>query len=338
MNIETFCDKFGANSRSINDIMRQWQIEELDGLLKTLAAQHDQIIGSAVVVGDALYGGTLLDQIPPEVQKAFANLMHEKANSYWEMRHILLEHCRASDGGFLSFNDNHILGFISKLKGQIGENLFQQHIGHAAMLAESGSQEAWDIAVKQSDGLHHYVQVKLYSNPHNVIRHMLKVHERVLQGDLAGVNHETVHHVYFAVPEGIKAEVHRLAATHEGLSEMLYDKTIPISADHAGRLVAEGMSNVGPDELSHFFHELLGGAIVAGTLHSVVNGFLWYKGSKEFSAAFASATASTAISTSGIGLALIAETLCHTVMVSGRGWNRKPTLSRVHGQITLGLC
>ena len=338
MNIEEFCARFGDQPRSIDDVMHRWQFDELDGLLGTLCQQHDQIIGSAVVVGDALYGGTLLDQIPPEVKQAFINLMHEKADSYGEMRQILLNHCQLGDGSYLSFEDTRVLGFVSKLKGQIGENLFQQHVGNAAKLAESGSQEAWDVAVKQADGLHQYVQVKLYSDPHKVVRQMLKVQQRVFEGDLAGVHHETVAQVYFAVPEDIRDEVQRLAKAHDGLSEMLYNKHIPISATDAASLVTEGMSNVGPDELSHFFHEMLGGAVAAGSLHAIVNGFLWYKGSKEFSIAFADATASTAISTTGIGMGLLAETLCHSVMLSGAVGVGGRLFSRSLGTLTLELC
>ena len=280
--------------------MQQWQVGEVDGLLRTLVGEHDQIIGGAVIVGDVLNGGTLLDQIPKEVKHAFVNLMGKRAESYGQMRQILLDHCQHSDGTFMRFDDSRLLGFVSKLKGQIGENLFQQHLGGAAILAESGSQEAWDVAVRQADGLHHYVQVKLYANPHGVVRHMLKVHERVLDGDLLGVNDETVNHVFFAVPDDIRNEVCRLASAHDGLADMLYDKSIPINAYDAAGLVTDGISNVGPDELGHFFDELLGGAVAAGSLHAIVNGFLWYKGAKEFSDAFADTTASAAISAAGI--------------------------------------
>ena len=316
MDIEEFCTRFGDKPRSIEEVLRRWQFDELDGLLRTLGNHYDQLIGSAVIVGDAMHGGTLLDQIPPEVKQAFTNLMHAKADTYQEMRQILLDHCQLADGSYLSFEDARVLGFVSKLKGQIGENLFQQHVGKAAMLADSGSQEAWDVAVKQADGMHHYVQVKLYSDPHKVVRQMIKVQERLLDGDLLGVNHETVGQVYFAVPEDIKDEVQRLANAHEGLSEMLYDKHIPINAKDAADLVTEGMSNVGPDKLSHFFHEMLGGAVAAGSLHAIVHGFLWYKGSKEFSIAFADATANTAISTTGLGIGLLAEAFCHTATLS----------------------
>ena len=97
---------------------------------------------------------------------------------------------------------------------------------------------------------------------------------------------------------------------------MIYDKNIPIDAHGAAGIVSEGLSNVGPDQLNHFFNELLGGALAAGSLHAVVNGFLWYKGSKEFSAAIASTAASTAISTTGIGLALAVESVYHAVVLS----------------------
>lgn len=316
MNIDEFCAQYGDNARDIKDVMRSWQLEQLDGLLLTLGHQHDQLIAGSVIVGDALHGGTLLDQIPPELKAAFSNLMHEKADTYESMRQILLDHVQDDHGGFLSFDDRHVVGFISKLKGQIGENLFQQHVGGAAVLAESGSQEGWDVAVKQAEGLHEYIQVKLYDEPGGVIRHMLKVQQKVIEHQLTGIDHETVQHVYFAVPENIKSEVVRLAEKHDGLSDMIYEKSIPIDAHSAAGFVEEGMSNVGADQLSHFFDELLCGAVVAGSLHAVVNGFLWYKKSKEFSAAFADATASTAISSTGIGLGLLTETLCQGVMLS----------------------
>ncbi len=330
MKIEDFCARFGSNSRNINEVTRQWQIDELDELLRTLSDEHGQLIDSAVIVGDALHGDGMLDQIPRGLHDAFFSLMKEKADTYEKMRQILRGNIQSSDGGFLSFDNPHVRGFISKIKGQIGENTFQRHVGTAAELAHSGSQEGWDVAVKQADGLHEYVQVKLYTDPHKVVAHMLKVQQKVLDGRLTGVDNEMIHRVYFAVPEDISEQVHRLADTHPGLSDMLYEKNIPISAHGAADFVTEGMSNVGPDELSHFFHELLGGAVAAGSLHAIVNGFLWYKGAKEFSDAFASAAASTTISAAGIGMGLVAETFFHTAMLSsGFGIGTRFFLGRV---------
>ncbi|HVC99273.1 MAG TPA: hypothetical protein VND64_36750 [Pirellulales bacterium] len=316
MNIDEFCTQFGDNVRSIDDVMRNWQLEEIEGLLRTAREQHDQLIGSAVIVGDALHGGTLLDEIPKDLKDAFVQLMHKKADTYEKMRQILLEKVRADDGGFLPWNDPHVVGFISKLKGQIGENHFQHHTGSAAVLAESGSQEGWDVAVKQADGAYEYVQVKLHADPHGIVRHMLKVQKKVEAELIKGFDGETtVKQIDFAVPADTFERVNQLKDRHSELDSM-HIRTIPIDSHRAAGIVKEGMSHIGPDQLSHFFHELLGGAVAAGSLHAIVNGFLWYKGAKEFSEAFAGAAASTTISTTGIGIGLVVETLCHTAVFS----------------------
>jgi hypothetical protein len=57
--------------------------------------------------------------------------------------------------------------------------------------------------------------------------------------------------------------------------------------------------------------------LVAGSLYGVVNGFLWYQGSKEFSRAVGDTAADTAVSTLGIGIALLAERAIDTAMVAG---------------------
>jgi hypothetical protein len=216
MNIQEFCDQFGERPRSICSVLRDWQIEELDKLFETLCNEHAEAIGSTVLVGDTLHGDGLLDQIPPEVRDAFVNLMGTKADTYQEMRQILIAKIKDGSGGFLSFDDPRVRGFISKLKGQIGENLFQRHVGAAAELAHSGSQEGWDVAVRQIDGGHDYVQVKLYSSPQKVIAHMLKVQQKIMDGKLQGVDGETVKHVFFAVPADITEQVQNLADKHPG--------------------------------------------------------------------------------------------------------------------------
>ena len=239
--------------------------------------------------------------------------MNEKADNYGEMRKILAKHIRDSDGTFLSLDDRRPLGFISKLKGQIGENEFRRHAGAAAQLAKSGSQEAWDVVITQPDGGHEYVQVKLYTNPNKVIAHMQEVHEKVAAGLIEGVDGETVEHINFAIPENIANEVQqRVADRFPELADIKLH-TIPLSAKTAAGFVEEGLNNVGPEQLEHLFNELLGGLLVAGSLHALVNGFLWYKGAKEFSTAFEDVIANTALSAAGIGIGLLAETLTSAV-------------------------
>lgn len=336
MKIEEFCSLYGEAVRDINSVTQDWHVTELQELVETACTHGRQggslhgAVGDAVVVGDALRGGTLLDQIPPPVQEAFASLMGVKPSNVPEMRSLLLSHLQTERGGFRSFSDPSVIGFVSKLKGQIGENLFTEHVGTAARLAASGSQEGWDVAVRQSDGAFQYVQVKLYESASGVVRHMQEVQQKVLSGALGGVDGEPVSKVFFAVPDDIRDDVVRLAAKHDGLADMVYDKSIPISARNAGSLVTEGMSNVGPDQLKHFFGQLLCGAVAAGTLHAVVNGFLWHKESKELSSAIADTVTDTFVSTAGIGIGLIAESLIQTTLMSGAiGIGARMFISRV---------
>ena len=312
MNIDEFCSRFGSNTRTIDAVATQWHVVEIDRMLRKL---DDDVIGNAVIVGDALHGDGLRDQIPRELKDAFTGLMKENAESYKEMRRILSERIRNGEGGFLSFDDPRVQGFVSKLKGQIGENAFQRHAGAAAHLAHSGSQEGWDIAINQPDGSHEYVQVKLYASPSGVVSKMREVQEKLANGLIEGCDGETVERIDFAVPEYIADHVRRLTERYPELANMEV-RTIPISTDAAADFVKEGLSNVGPEQLSHFFDELLFGAVSAGSMHALVNGFLWYKGSKDFSDAFADAAANTSLSAAGIGVGLLAESMFNAVALS----------------------
>lgn len=312
MNIDEFCSQFGSDAHNIDKVAMQWHVDEIDRMLCKL---DDDVIGNAMIVGDALHGDGLRDQIPRELRDAFANLMTEKADSYKEMRRILSDKIRDGDGGFLSFDDPRVQGFVSKLKGQIGENTFQRHAGAAAHLAQSGSQEGWDIAVTQPDGMHDYVQVKLYASPSGVVSKMREVQQKVANGLIEGCDGETVERIDFAVPENIAEHVRRLADRYPELAGIEV-RSIPISTDAAADFVKEGLSNVGPEQLSHFFDELLFGAVAAGSMHTLVNGFLWYKGAKEFSDAFADAAATTTLSAAGIGVGLLAESLLNAAALA----------------------
>lgn len=308
MNIDEFCSRFGSDVRSIDAVAVQWNAYEIDQMLSKL---DDEVIGSALIVGDALHGDGIRDQIPKQLRDAFAGLMKEKADTYKAMRQILSEKIRNSDGEFLSFDDPRVLGFVSKLKGQIGENTFQRHVGAAAHLAQSGSQEGWDVAVARPDGTHEYVQVKLYASPSNVVSRMREVQEKVANGLIEGCDGEVVERIDFAVPADIADRVRSLAARYPELDTVGL-QTIPISASDAGDFVKEGLSNVGPEQLSHFFDELLGGVVAGASMHALVNGFLWYKGSKDFTDAFADAAASSTLSAAGIGIGLLAETMLNS--------------------------
>ena len=324
MSIQYFAARFGGSPRPIRSVMEEWQLGELKSLVDTamtqasgIAATIDDRVGDAVVIGDIFRGTTLVDSLPKELRDAFVALMDVDRRDLSRMREILVSHIGHDGGGYLPFDDPRVMGFVNKIKGQIGENLFSKSVGDAATLALSGSQEGWDVAIRQADGSHEYVQVKLYQSASGVVQHMKDVQQKILEGKLEGVSQEKLSKVFFAVPDDIHEDVRRLAARHEGLSAMVYDKSIPISSTDAAKMVHEGLSNVGPDQLMHFFGQLLQGAVIAGSLHGVVNGFLWYQGSKEFSRAVGDTAADTAVSTLGIGIALLAERAIDTAMVAG---------------------
>jgi len=330
MDIREFMSKYGGAQRPIRSVIADWQVAELRQLLDTAQSAQmpgqgtsgiEEAIGEyggdATVVGDLLRGGTLLDQVPKDLRDAFVALMGDDPHDYRLMRQRLVEHLVDQDGDYMPFDDPRVVGFVNKMKGQIGENVFQRHVGAAAKLAVSGSQEGWDVAVQQADGSHEYVQVKLYQSASDVVRHMKQVQQKILEGKLTGISDERVGQVFFAVPDDIHDDVLRLAERHPGLADMVYDKTIPISSSDAAQVVNDGLMNVGPNQLVHFFGQLLTGAVIAGSLHGAVNGFLWYKGSKDFAAAVADAAADTAVSTLGIGMGLLAEKAFDTALMAG---------------------
>jgi len=313
VDIDEFCNLYGSNPRPIDAVAADWNIAEIDRMLARL---DQDFIGDATVIGDAIHGDGIRDQIPPQLGEAFRSLMKVKANSYHEMRQILAERMRDSDGEYLSFRDPRVIGFVNKLKGQIGENEFQRHVGSAARLASSGSQEGWDVVVTQSDGAHEYVQVKLYTNPNDVLRQMREVHEKLANALIDGVDGETVEQISFAIPENIADEVKQRVI--DRFPELIDIKlrTVPLAASTAADLVEQGLNNVGPGALEHLFDELLGGTLAAGSLHAIANGYLWYQGAKNFSDAYEDMITNTSLSMVGLGFGLLAETLMSAVPIS----------------------
>lgn len=145
---------------------------------------------------------------------------------------------------------------------------------------------------------------------------MHKVHEDVLNGSIIGVDGEIVERISFAVPGNIAADIQSHIA--ERCPELIDIKihTVSITAAAAGSIVEEGLSNIGPGELSHLFDELFCGTLAAASLHALANGFLWYKGSKDFSDAYVDTVANTSMSAAGVGIALLAETLSNSTPLS----------------------
>lgn len=164
-------------------------------------------VGGGVVLGDLLMNSDPEGKISPELLHGFQNLMGDKADTLPEIESILTDK--------LLLGDESVLGMINKIKGQIGENYFvdaAHGMGLEAHLANSGSQEAWDVAL--GDGLHgakQYVQVKTYESADAVIHHMQIVADKVTAGIVTDGD-TIVHAIDFAVPQDIYDEVVQKAA------------------------------------------------------------------------------------------------------------------------------
>lgn len=269
MDIETFCKLYGQQRKSIDEVLGQWRVEQVDGFL-------DNLIASGILFSDLAIGDGLRDQISPELLEGFANLMHGKADSYNQVREILLEK--------LALGDASVLGLVNKIKGQIGENMFIKTIGSGARLATSGSQEAWDIAIDHADQTQ-YVQVKMYSDADRVLHHMREVQTKVDAGMITD-GENVVHHIDFAMPSDIVQEVATQALNDPTLHDIKII-SMDVTADQTADIVWEGVNNVGPHALEHLFGELLSDSLTTSTLQVVVNGFLLYKGAKILEEAIA---------------------------------------------------
>lgn len=294
MDIRTFCEQYGQRRRPVDDVLGKWRVEQVDSFL-------DNLVASGVLLSDLVIGDGLRDQISPELLEGFA-----KADTYDEVREILHEK--------LALGDKSVAGLVNNIKGRIGENTFAKEVGPRARLAEFGNQEGWDVAIDHTHGTQ-YVQVKMYKDADGVLRKMRDVQEKVDKGVITD-GEEAVNHIDFAVPSDIFDEV-KNAALNDTTLRNIKVIPIPMTAGEAAQIVEKGVDNVGPQALEHFFGELLGDIAMAGSLHAAVNGFLMYKGAKEFEEAMADTAFATAISAAGFTAAMVTEFILEASRLGG---------------------
>jgi len=304
MTIAEFYDRYSDGpTQNFRAICDRWdKEEELDNLLQTA-------VGAGVVLGDLLVGDGLNDQISSELLNGFAELMGQKADSYDEVRNILLD--KLQDGGRAVF------GLINKIKGQIGENHFileAQAAGLNVRLAELGNQEGWDVANDITDGNIRYIQVKMYSDADGVVRHMQDVNQKLAGGEVISDGDRVVKAIDFAVPADIADEV-RVRAAALGIDM----NVIPMNmtADEAAAVVQTGFDNVGPEALSNLFGQLFGAGVAIAALHGLVNAFLIYKGAKAANSFLADTVEQTAVSTGAVAAGMSGELVLNQISMFG---------------------
>lgn len=295
MNMAEFAEKYQADSKPIAKIQNEWKRREIEADLDLLAA-------AGIITADGAIGDGLSDRISSELYNGLNKLMKE-VDSYGDARAHLRE--------ILERGDSSILGFINKIKGQIGENRFLDAADGYARLATSGSQEGWDIAVNDGN-ITHYVQVKMYSNPLDVIRKMTEVQEKVDHGIIFDGS-EQVTHIDFAVPHDIIEQVKELASRVPELADI---ELIPVSmtAAEAANVVSDGLENLGPDALGHLFGELMHGALNAAAMHAMISAVLVWRKQMAIDEAAANVLGNTAISAAAYAGGLAIEVLLDSTL------------------------
>ena len=303
MKASDFVDHYGqAPAGAASETASRWARErEADRLL-------NEPIAGGVVLGDLLIGDGALDQVSPELRRAFGDLMGDRARTYDDVRNLLVEKLR--DG------DRAMVGLVNKIQGQVGENVFLDGVrgaGGSARLATSGSQEGWDVAVDQADGTVRYVQVKVYRSPYGVNEHLETVKAKVEAGAIVDGD-VVVESVDFAVSSDIYEGVQAKAAEIGYPGEIL---SMDVTWDEVRGVVLDGVHNVGPDAVEHFLGELIGGVAVVGALHAAANGFLVYKGAKNADEFWADTTEGTMVSGAAVGVGLGTEAVLHEIAFIG---------------------
>ncbi|MBI2486456.1 MAG: hypothetical protein HYW01_05775 [Deltaproteobacteria bacterium] len=304
MTIKEFYDIYSSSqTQSIRTICGRWEKEEqLDKLLQTP-------ITTSVVLGDLMAGDGLNDQISSDLLDGFSKLMENKADSYDEVRSILLS--KLHDG------DSSVFGMINKIKGQIGENQFIQVAkaeGLSARLADLGNQEGYDVAIDHADGTTRYIQVKMYGDAAGVVEHIQKVNQKLAEGVVISDGDRAVRAIDFAVPADISEEV-RAQAAELGIEVNVLP--IPMTAHEAREIVQEGFDNIGPEALSNLFGQLFGAMVTVAVIHSLVNAFLLYKEAKTADQFLPDTIEETVISTGAIATGMSLELLLNQISMIG---------------------
>lgn len=292
-----FIERHGAEG-----IFRRWVLE------KDVRDFLHLSVGGGVVLADVLTGHGVHDTISPQLWDACQNLMREKAGSADQLCDILVDKMMLGDAA--------TLGYINKIKGQVGEDVFlesAQQAGFSARLADLGNQEAWDVAVtSKTDGLTEYVQVKTMASPDNVLGHMQTVADKLAAGKIMDGN-IPVHDITFAVPDDIYDAVVQKAVA-AGLPTKI--TSFPLSAQDAAQVVQDGFDNVAYFGIGNALQQLAGGMLTAAVLHTLVHAYLLHKGACRSEVMLKKVGVETALSGGGIAAALGMETLLKSVGVA----------------------
>lgn len=253
--------------REIDLIIKQWDEESKSQNQGDLAGTSSMLAALGL---DAAQGDGLLNQLSPDLLHSMNNLMGDKAETYDQARQLIAKKIANGDAAFS--------GFVNKIKGQLGEDHFALE-NSDYVLAVSKSQEGVDAVRGLGTDFVEAVQVKMYQNANDVIRHMHIVQEKVNAG--LTIEGSAIDKLSFAVPHNIVESVREKAALHAdiaGIDIISIGTTSTAVADivkEAGDHVAHPFLHVASDSLSTI------GFMLA--LDALTNTYLYAKGKRTFS-------------------------------------------------------
>jgi hypothetical protein len=302
MSIKDFIRRHDHKSPRIHEVIRRWSVEhQVDDFLN--AKLMPGLLVADLFIDDTL---RLADRppIPEGVQKAFSNLMGEKANSYEEVRSLILDK--------IERGEQSVFGLMHKIQGQFGEDLFVSASEGKASLASLGNQEAWDVSVNQGDFIQ-YVQVKVYDNPNKVIERILEVQEKLSSGSVSGINGEVVTSIDFAVNSDIFEDVQR-KVTEQGLDINVID--IGSTHEEIRGQIVDGFNSAAVSPFENFFGELFEDVLTVGSIQLAVCAFQIYFQAKDRNQAVEDALYRVAVSAGAGAAGFAAEALIANVALA----------------------
>jgi hypothetical protein len=301
MTADEFASKYDSTDTSqASKIVNRWRADRI----------LDESIGGGIVLADLVHEDGLGDQVPEGVLDAFHNLTGGEVSTYDQARERITQQL-AENGGDVS------TGWVSTIKGRYGESQFLENADQlegTVRLSDFSNQEGYDIVQTTADGSSRYIQVKTTGNPDHVLHEMESLHQKVEAGEITTPEGEVVETIEFAVPSTISEEVQTEVASREMSLDVLPMETSATEAESAVKASADA---IGPEVIDNLFLELAGGAVAAGALHTLREGFLVYKGAKDMNQAAASLGKETALTTGGVSAGLMVETALRDAALAG---------------------
>jgi hypothetical protein len=299
MNVEEFCRRHGGDARPIDEIVRGWIAQ------KEARQFVDAALLAGILITDLASGDGLADRVAPELHEAFANLMGGKADTRVEIE--------ARIRALIENGEESVLGLMNKIQGQLGEDAFVQaarSIGLDAHLADSGSQEGWDVLIHDG-GSSRYVQVKVYDQASAAAAHLDALKAKVDAGQIMGSG-EAVERLDVAVNSEIYEQLAE-RAQRIGYPGNILDLG---TTREAFRATLEDSFDSVRSPLAHYFGELSAAGAMPAALHGISNAFLVYKGAKDKRVAAIDTAISSGISLAALCAAHAAdEALGHALML-----------------------